>query len=82
MIVLLQAITWVLIGGAWVWLITRGIPSVITGLAEVRDNWDNPDFWDELGWSDDEYWDDELHRLLLEENDPADDWAFLFEEGK
>lgn len=80
--IVLQVTIFVSITAGWVWLAFRGIPSIVNGLAEVRANWDNPDFWDDPDWSDDKYWDDELHRLLLEENDPADDWAFLFEEGK
>jgi len=79
MIVLQGAILALLIAG-WGWLAFVGIPNIVAGVQEVRDNWDNPDFWGHP--DDDDYWDNELNQLLLEENDPAQDWEFLNEEDR
>jgi hypothetical protein len=75
--IIIQVITAGAIIAGWAWLIIRGVPSIIHGLAEVRANFNNDQYW-----SDDDYWDDELHRLLVEEEDPSETWKFLNEEEK
>jgi hypothetical protein len=50
----------------WAWLALVGIPDIVHGVQEVREHWD-----------DDSYWDNELHSLLVEEQEPLDTWAFL-----
>lgn len=77
--VVLTCLVLAVFAAAWTWLAVVGIPNIIKGVQEVRENWDNPNFWDEE-WThpdDLDYWDGELHRLLIEEHEPLDDWAFL-----
>ena len=76
----------VVFAAGWAWLAVVGIPNIIQGVQEVRTNWDNPDFWPgDDNWShpdDDDYWDNELHSLLIEEQEPLDTWEFLNEQPK
>lgn len=74
-----SVVTLTAIGAVWAWLAFRGIPEIVAGVQEVRENWDNDDYWSHP--DDLDYWDNELHHLLLEDNDPLDAWSELEWEG-
>lgn len=76
----LTSISLAVFAAGWAWLAFVGFPNIIAGVQEVRENWDNPDFWAHP--DDEDYWDNELHSLLIEEQEPLDTWEFLNEQPK
>jgi hypothetical protein len=62
----LAGLSLVVFAFGWAWLALVGIPDIVQGVQEVREHWD-----------DDSYWDDELHTLLVEDQEPLDTWSFL-----
>lgn len=73
--IILTGVVLVALAGAWAWLAFVGIPGLVAGVLEVRENWDNDAYWTHP--DDEDYWDNELHTLLMEETEPLDAWPFV-----